>query len=285
MFAKTQPFHPRRIGLGACLATLVRISRALPHAQAGVFMIKTIQRLLGASMLTSAMMSGAAQAEVAASGNIAFASDYVFRGISQTNTEPAVQGGFDVSADIFYAGAWASNLSGYLASNYELDLYAGVKPVLGPVSMDFGLVGYFYPGANDSGGELDYYEAKAAASVAPAEGLTLGAAVFYSPEFYGETSAALYLEANAAFVLSDALSISGAFGQQSIDDVDGPVPGALDDDYTTWNIGAAYALSGFTFDLRYIGSSIEATDNIVLSGFTTTDNSGETLVLTIKRAL
>lgn len=248
-------------------------------------MMKTITRLLGATMLTSAIMSGVAQAEVAASGNIALASDYVFRGISQTNTEPAVQGGFDVSADMFYAGAWASNLAGYLASNYELDLYAGVKPTLGPVSLDLGLVGYFYPGANDSGSELDYYEAKAAGSIAPAEGLTLGAALYYSPEFYGETGAALYIEANAAFALSDSLSISGAFGQQSIDDVDGPVPGEVDDDYTTWNVGAAYALSGFTLDLRYIGSSIEAADNIVSSGFTTTDNADDTVVLAIKRAL
>ena len=247
--------------------------------------MKRLKQLLGFTMLTSAMMAGAAHAETTVSGNVALASDYVFRGISQTNTEPAVQGGFDVAADIFYAGVWASNLSGYLASNYELDLYAGVKPTLGPVSLDLGLVGYFYPGANDSGSELDYYEAKAAASIAPAEGLSLGGALYYSPEFYGETGAGFYLEVNASYALSEAVTFSGAFGQQSIDDVDGPATGTADDDYTTWNLGAAYAISGFTLDLRYIGSSIEAADNIVTSGFTTTDNSDETLVLTVKRAL
>lgn len=69
--------------------------------------MKFTYRLLGAAALASAAMGAlpnAAHAEVAFSGNIALTSDYVFRGISQTNTEPAVQGGFDASSGIFYAG-------------------------------------------------------------------------------------------------------------------------------------------------------------------------------------
>lgn len=160
-----------------------------------------------------------------------------------------------------------------------------MKPTLGPLSFDFGVIGYLYPGANDAGSELDYYEAKAAASFAPVEGLTLGAAAYYSPEFYGETGTALYLEANAAYALTDRLSLSGAFGRQTIDDVNGPAAGSADDDYTTWNIGGTYAVSGFTLDLRYVGSSIEASDAIVTSGFTSTDKSDDRVVFTIKRAL
>jgi uncharacterized protein (TIGR02001 family) len=248
-----------------------------------------MKKFLRGALLASAAIigsTGAANAEVAFSGNIALTTDYVFRGISQTNTEPAVQGGFDASSGIFYAGTWASSLSGYLASNIELDLYAGIKPTVGPVALDFGIIGYFYPGANDSGTELDYYEAKAAASIAPAEGLTLGAALYYSPEFYGETGSAIYYEANAAFALTDTLGVSAAFGQQSIDDVDGPLSaGDLDDDYTTWNLGGTLAVSGFSVDLRYIGSSIEASDPIVVGAFTTEDNSDDSIVLTVKRAL
>lgn len=239
--------------------------------------------LAGAAIVGSA---GAANAEVAFSGNVALTTDYVYRGISQSNTEPAVQGGFDLSSGIFYAGTWASSLSGYLASNMELDLYAGVKPTIGPVALDLGIIGYFYPGANDAGTELDFYEAKAAASITPAEGFTLGAAAYYSPEFYGETGSGLYIEANAAFALSDTFGISGAFGQQSIDDVDGPlVAGDLDDDYTTWNVGGTLAVHGFSLDLRYIGTDIEAADPIVTSAFTNTDVSDDSVVLTVKRAL
>ena len=44
------------------------------------------------------------------SANVALATEYVFRGYSQTAEGPAIQGGFDVSCGIFYAGLWASNL-------------------------------------------------------------------------------------------------------------------------------------------------------------------------------
>ena len=45
-------------------------------------------------------------------GNIGLFSQYVFRGISQTNEKPAVQGGFDLGHKSgFYVGTWASNIS------------------------------------------------------------------------------------------------------------------------------------------------------------------------------
>ena len=46
------------------------------------------------------------------SSNVGIFSQYVFRGISQTNERPAVQGGFDVSHKSgFYVGTWLSNVS------------------------------------------------------------------------------------------------------------------------------------------------------------------------------
>src|SRR5262245_2646296 len=76
------------------------------------------------------------------SGNVALTSDYVFRGISQTQGDPAIQGGFDFTTNVgnapFYAGAWASNVDFGSPSAVhvpmELDIYAGVKPTIGPVS-------------------------------------------------------------------------------------------------------------------------------------------------------
>jgi uncharacterized protein (TIGR02001 family) len=49
-----------------------------------------------------------ASAEWAGSANVALTSDYVFRGVSQTDEDPAIQGGFDVSHDSgLYIGTWA----------------------------------------------------------------------------------------------------------------------------------------------------------------------------------
>src|SRR6185295_12213873 len=64
------------------------------------------------------------------SANVALATEYVFRGVSQTAEGPAVQGGFDATCGLFYAGVWASNLdwdvnnAGRNAASIEMDWYA-----------------------------------------------------------------------------------------------------------------------------------------------------------------
>ena len=74
------------------------------------------KKLLTAAV-TTALMAGLGSTQALAaddfeiSGNIALTSDYRFRGISQSNEDPAVQGGFDVSFEPgFYLGTWASSI-------------------------------------------------------------------------------------------------------------------------------------------------------------------------------
>jgi len=266
-----------------------------------------VGKILGAALLASAgaaaMAAPASAEEFTFSGNVALTSDYVFRGISQSEEGPAVQGGFDVGYGMFYAGTWASNVDfeeaavGTLGLNapLEIDLYAGVKPTLGPLALDIGVVGYFYPGASENTpgvGELDYVEGYLKASHTFAEKLTVGGAVFYSPEFTAETGTAYYLEANAAYTVSDKLGISGAVGYQSIDDVSGVFastapgfPAEASDEYTTWNIGATYSLAGFSFDLRYVDTTIDTGDLILADLYTTDAKTEGRAVFTIKRAL
>ena len=99
-------------------------------------------------------------------GNVGLFSQYVFRGISQTNEKPAVQGGFDLGHKSgFYAGTWASNVSwiadGYFSppnpppppsASMEWDFYGGYK---GSLPMDFGydlgVLYYYYPGSYPTG--------------------------------------------------------------------------------------------------------------------------------------
>lgn len=218
-------------------------------------------------------MAGTAQAETTYSGNIALATDYAFRGISQTNEDPAVSGGFDVTHGALYAGTWASTID-FAAQDaeLELDVYAGWKPVVGPVTLDLGVVGYLYPSASDDTSELDYVEAKAGASITPAEGFTLGGVLYYSPEFTLDGGDALYAEASAAFTLSDMFSFSGAVGNQSVDAANYFGPG--DDSYTTWNLGGTLTYEGFGFDVRYVDTDI---DNV--------SAAEERVIFTIKRAL
>jgi uncharacterized protein (TIGR02001 family) len=230
--------------------------------------------LAGAATFASA---GAARAEVTA--NIGLATDYVFRGVSLSDG-PAVQGGFDYSSDLWYAGVWASNV----IDGIELDLYAGVTPTTGPVEWDFGLIGYFYPDSPDDGAEFDYVELRAGGAVSLSEQFAAGGALYWTPENHGDTGEAIYFEINGEFRVSDAFVFTGAFGNQWVEDPDGPLLVTDEDDYNTWNLGAAYALHGFQFDLRYHDTDIDAGSDIEAYTFGPSSYDS-TVVFTISRQL
>ncbi|MBP6879217.1 MAG: TorF family putative porin [Phenylobacterium sp.] len=208
--------------------------------------MKTLTTALLAAAATAAM-SGAAFAQdespLDLSFNVGAATDYVWRGVSQTDESPQIYGGVDATVGIVYAGTWLSNVdfgSGN-DTDFELDLYAGVRPQLGPVTLDLGIQYYGYINA-PTGSDQDFIEFKAAGSV-PVGPATVGAAVFWSDDFYGGTGNATYVELNGSSPIGEKFSVSGAVGHQDVD---------YDGDYTTWNLGVGYALTDFLgVDLRY----------------------------------
>lgn len=253
--------------------------------------------LMGMAALAASglgLSTTSAAAETTWTGNVALATDYAFRGVSQTDGAAAVSGGFDVSVDSFYAGVWASNVdfTGFgVDGGLELDIYGGFKVPLDTVTLDFGLIGYFYPNSSDLPGplpnvegELDYLEAYAKGSLQVAENVALGAALYYSPEFTGETGQALYAEIGGSVNASDTVSFSGALGYQSIDDVSGVFAGSFSDEYLTWNVGGTLALEGFAIDLRYVGTDIEKNDDIIVQAFTTEGRVDDRVILSVKRS-
>ncbi|MFC0632363.1 TorF family putative porin [Brevundimonas balnearis] len=194
-------------------------------------------------------MAGAAAAQdVDVAFNVAATTDYVFRGFSQTDSEPAIQGGVDATIGSFYVGAWASNVEFFDDTDGEIDLYGGYRTEAAGYALDFGVVGYFYPGGPGAS-DYDYLEFKAAASraVGPA---TFGAVVFYSPDFFGAADEeAVYVEGNLAWALDSKWTVSGALGHQTLD---------VSDDYTTWNVGAGYAFTdNLVGDLRYHDTDVD----------------------------
>lgn len=209
--------------------------------------IQTRSAVAITALLTLGSIASAAAAQTSGprwSFNAAATSDYVFRGVSQTEEDFALSAGADVTVDQFYAGAWASNVSfpGDDDTNAEIDLYGGVRPEVAGWNLDLGVVGYFYTGQPDAA-DYDYVELKAAASraIGPA---TVGAALYWSPDFFGASEdEATYVEANAAFSPADKWTVSGAVGRQFL---------SSDFDYTTWNVGAAYQLTdNLAVDVRY----------------------------------
>lgn len=110
-------------------------------------------------------------------GNVTFATNYVVRGLSQTNFKPAIQGTFDYShASGVYLGLFASNVSWYadgwehaapgvnsaiyggtantaqdnaISNSLEIDIYGGYRGKAGDFSYDVGGIYYYYPGKYD----------------------------------------------------------------------------------------------------------------------------------------
>ncbi len=206
--------------------------------------MNVLKTMLLAAAATAAMSGSAlaADEDIALSFNLGAATDYVFRGVSQTNNEGQIYGGADATLyGIGYAGVWVSNVEFGNGTDLEYDIYGGIKPTIGVVNLDLGV--YYYGYTNQpTGSHEDYVEYKAAASTAVGPA-TVGALVFYSPEFFGKTGKATYYEINGAVPVAEKVSVSGAVGHQEIE---GPA------DYNTWNLGVSYALNDTVgFDLRY----------------------------------
>jgi len=111
-------------------------------------------------------MAGITAAHAQVTGNLGLTSDYRFRGISQSQNAPAVQGGIDYAhSSGFYVGNWNSSVSSQVYTNgagLESDLYAGYKKdIYKGITVDIGSYNYFYPRATTpakTGSNFDTYE-------------------------------------------------------------------------------------------------------------------------------
>jgi uncharacterized protein (TIGR02001 family) len=197
--------------------------------------------------------------------NLAGTSDYVFRGISQTDNDPTVQGGIDLGYGMFYVGWWASGLDFDAFSNdaqVEMDWYGGIKPTWRQVTFDFAALYYSYPGGSFvaplTGPDLNYWEFKAGASGEVFKNFSLGGVVYWSPDYFGETGSVWTLEGNAGYTFHSVgpftPSITGVLGYQT-GDHNAFLAFNGYDNYWYWNAGLAAAVENITFDFRYWGTN------------------------------
>lgn len=110
--------------------------------------------LLATAVLGALAVPGVALAQDEAAlpiaANLTFTTDYVFRGISQSDEDFAVQGGFDYAHEAtgLYLGTWASNIDFAADGTVELDLYGGWAKAFGDFGVKAGFVHYQYPGVS-----------------------------------------------------------------------------------------------------------------------------------------
>ena len=132
--------------------------------------MKTIHKT-AIALAATGLFAGAAFAQTApaaeapevspVSANVTVVSDYRYRGISQSNMKPAIQGGFDYAHESgLYIGNWNSSISWIgdlnpgVSAPIEMDFYGGFKKeLIAPgFASDFGVLQYVYP----TSGSLTY---------------------------------------------------------------------------------------------------------------------------------
>lgn len=205
-----------------------------------------------ATAVAAVLTSGVASAELTANAGIF--SNYIWRGVTQTDDSAAGQGGIDWSNDSgLYAGTWVSTLGA--GGGNEIDVYAGFAGEAGSFGYDLGVITYQYP-IDPSGS--NFTEVYASGSIV---GITLGLA-YTVDKASGLTDPAgndddLYLHASYDFAAKD-IDYSVYAGSYTFDaDV---AAGAPDPDYAHY--GASIGKDGFTFAVDQNDIDVGNTGNV-----------------------
>ena len=166
-------------------------------------------------------------------------SDYIFRGISQSNHNPSVNAYFEPRYNVspylqLYAGVAGSSISFPNRAAAEIDGYAGIRPTFGPLSLDFGGIVYWYPGGTCFNGsvapvfgvdclengflpvngnvikkDLTFWEVYAKASYAVNDQISIGGTAFYSPSVLNSGANGTYVTVGAKLTAPSAAMPEG----------------------------------------------------------------------------
>lgn len=200
-------------------------------------------------------------------GNLGFFSQYIFRGLTQTDTKPAVQGGFDYShVSGFYLGTWASNISwlsdfgAYTSSSMEWDFYGGYKKSVGDFGYDVGVLQYYYPGTVAPGANkadtLEGYGALSWKWLTGKLSYSLGNKTFG----VGDSRGTYYLDLSATYPATEKISLIAHFGIQKFRGSSGGMDNDGFASYKDWKLGVSYALpNSYTAGAYYTDTDMDAT--------------------------
>ncbi|MFW6093501.1 MAG: TorF family putative porin [Pseudomonadota bacterium] len=183
------------------------------------------------------------------SGSASLATEYVFRGISQTEEKPQLRAQVTWSHDIgFYAGVWSANTHfGGPGNSIEIDPFIGFANAIGDSRWryDFGYWYYHYPGARS---DIDYGELYGILSYDLSPWKFQGS-VWFAPDYFGsdffDDEPATAIQGGATYAFGNGFSLSAMLGTQTFDEPGG-IPGQ---DYLYWTIALAKSWDQLTFEL------------------------------------
>ena len=209
-----------------------------------------------AATLAAAAVPTVASAQLAF--NVGATTDYRYRGVSQTQLKPALQGGADYTAGGFYVGAWASTIRWIKKAggdgNVELDIYGGYKGEISKgLGYDIGVLAYVYP-SNDLPTDADTQEIYGA--------LTFGPATFkYShavSNLFGvaDSKNSYYADLSASFEVMGGWSLTPHAGYQKVKGPNGI-------SYADYSLALSKDFSGLVPSIAIVGTDLKKSEATV----------------------
>jgi uncharacterized protein (TIGR02001 family) len=217
---------------------------------------------LAAALLAGAAVPGYAgdAPKLSLTGSATMTTDYMFRSVTNTSQNPAVQPEFDLTYGIFWAYIWGSNTS--FGEGIEIDYGGGISPKWNNITFTIGYLEYTYPGADG----LDYGELKTGGVWAKGP-WSIGLNNYWSPNYFNLDMTSDALEGTIGYTFSRKLwnfftpTISATLGNQWYEETD------IIPNYLYWNAGLTLGfLEHWSADIRYYDTDYSKNGCVLNSG-------------------
>lgn len=202
-------------------------------------------------------------------------SDYIYRGVTLSDRKPAVGAAIEATYEQLYAGLTVASVKLPTQPAAEISMSGGVRPKLGPVDFDAGVIYFSYPGENPAAESkgINYWEAAIRAETRLSESVRVGGGFAYSPNVSNTGAWSSYAAAGFAYDLPARLlpadisvSFTSAagyswFGNQSAELGGFPLP-----TYLNWQAGVTITRKAINLDLRYHDTNLSKENCFVFTG-------------------
>lgn len=229
-----------------------------------------------------------------------YQTDYNFRGISQSNRQGSYQTFFEAQyfGNFAYTGFATYQTRLPTRPDMEFDLVAGIRPTFDKFAFDFGVIYYFYPNEQQvltgtpvpySTKNTDFIEYAGKVLYTATESLTIGANVFFAPNYLGTHTNGTYASGTIAYTLPATLfpflpeayaggfSISGEGGHYFLGAAKSSATGLFDasigrfpvlplPSYAYGNVGISYTYKNIVLDARFHTTNLNQLQCGTLSG-------------------
>lgn len=209
--------------------------------------------------------------QFSAKGGIA--SDYIYRGTTLSDRQPAFGAGIEASYGWLYAGSTVASVKLPTRPNAEITVSGGVRPTWHNVEFDLGITYFAYPGELPGGPGIEYWETALRAAAPVGDSFRVAAGYAYSPNVSNTGAWSQYAAAGFGFevpahVLPKDISASFTtaagyswFGRQSLALGGFELPA-----YLNWQAGVTFSRKFLNLDIRYYDTNLSKENCFVFTG-------------------